>query len=244
MPGMFLTMRLATGKHQAQGHGRPPQPGEHLLHERQRAVLGTHGSPYAGTHASPARPGPELASPALWLGQSAALQLQRAWLDPAVHMWSQLLTPVGVTRQAAADPRRRVQAFLSGAFKKDLNRDNPLGMHGELAEAFGSLMHLLWRVGAQRGLLHMRVPVPRVTAGWHLRCGMRQPCPAREVHRSSTGAAGQLHVPVSGPHQSVHQHGQVLCLGSAQHNQPTWLSQPSPLASPDTGARHRGAWPA
>ena len=40
----------------------------------------------------------------------------------------------------------RVQAFLSGAYKKDLNRDNPLGMKGELAEAFGTLMRLLWRV--------------------------------------------------------------------------------------------------
>ena len=39
-----------------------------------------------------------------------------------------------------------MQAFLSGAYKKDLNRDNPLGMQGEMAEAFGTLMQLLWRV--------------------------------------------------------------------------------------------------
>ena len=47
---------------------------------------------------------------------------------------------------AAADAWRLVQAFLSGAYKKDLNRDNPLGMQGEMAEAFGTLMQLLWRV--------------------------------------------------------------------------------------------------
>ncbi len=35
--------------------------------------------------------------------------------------------------------------FLGGAFKGDLNRTNPLGMSGELAEAFGHLMHNLWK---------------------------------------------------------------------------------------------------
>ena len=38
------------------------------------------------------------------------------------------------------------QAFLSGQYKQELNRDNPLGNRGELAEAFGNLMQLLWKV--------------------------------------------------------------------------------------------------
>ena len=35
--------------------------------------------------------------------------------------------------------------FLSGAYAADLNRDNPLGNRGELAEAFGALMAKLWQ---------------------------------------------------------------------------------------------------
>jgi hypothetical protein len=37
------------------------------------------------------------------------------------------------------------RVFLSGAFAADLNRDNPLGNSGELAEAFGALMRRLWQ---------------------------------------------------------------------------------------------------
>ena len=35
--------------------------------------------------------------------------------------------------------------FLTNAYRSDINHDNPLGMNGELAEAFGSLLHLLWQ---------------------------------------------------------------------------------------------------
>ncbi len=42
-------------------------------------------------------------------------------------------------------------AFLGGAYLADLNRTNPLGMQGELAEAFGQLMMQLWRVGGWVG---------------------------------------------------------------------------------------------
>lgn len=38
-----------------------------------------------------------------------------------------------------------MQHFLGAAYKGDLNRTNPLGMSGELAEAFGHLMHNLWK---------------------------------------------------------------------------------------------------
>ncbi len=41
-----------------------------------------------------------------------------------------------------------MRAFLAGAFAPDVNRTNPLGRKGELAEAFAHLMDLLWRVGA------------------------------------------------------------------------------------------------
>ena len=36
--------------------------------------------------------------------------------------------------------------FLSGAYRQDINKDNPLGNRGELAEAFGMLLKLLWQV--------------------------------------------------------------------------------------------------
>ena len=41
-----------------------------------------------------------------------------------------------------------MRVFLSGAFKADLNRDNPLGNRGELAEGFGNLMEKLYIVGS------------------------------------------------------------------------------------------------
>ncbi|KAG2452953.1 hypothetical protein HYH02_002290 [Chlamydomonas schloesseri] len=40
-----------------------------------------------------------------------------------------------------------MEAFLGATYLKDLNRTNPLGMKGELAEAFGALMQQLWRGG-------------------------------------------------------------------------------------------------
>ena len=45
---------------------------------------------------------------------------------------------------AHAAPLMRV--FLSGAYKAEINPDNPLGRGGELAEAFGALMQKLWKV--------------------------------------------------------------------------------------------------
>ena len=39
-------------------------------------------------------------------------------------------------------------AFLSGEYKDDLNTDNPLGLGGKLASAFGSLLSKLWKPGA------------------------------------------------------------------------------------------------
>ncbi len=48
---------------------------------------------------------------------------------------------------AHAAPLMRV--FLGGAYKAEINPDNPLGRGGELAEAFGSLMQKLWKVGVE-----------------------------------------------------------------------------------------------
>jgi hypothetical protein len=39
-----------------------------------------------------------------------------------------------------------MRLFLTGAFLCDINRTNPLGMKGELAEGFAGLMALLWHV--------------------------------------------------------------------------------------------------
>mmetsp|Transcript_9915 Transcript_9915/g.23668 ORF Transcript_9915/g.23668 Transcript_9915/m.23668 type:complete len:781 (-) Transcript_9915:317-2659(-) len=40
-----------------------------------------------------------------------------------------------------------VSFFVSNEYRRDINPDNPLGRSGELAEAFGSLMHSLWQGG-------------------------------------------------------------------------------------------------
>lgn len=40
-----------------------------------------------------------------------------------------------------------MRTFLTGDYQKDLNHDNPLGMGGKLATAFGHLMVMLWRGG-------------------------------------------------------------------------------------------------
>ena len=49
---------------------------------------------------------------------------------------------------AHTEPIRRY--FLSGEYKKDLNRDNPLGTGGELATQFAMLMAELWGVPSKR----------------------------------------------------------------------------------------------
>jgi ubiquitin C-terminal hydrolase len=48
--------------------------------------------------------------------------------------------------QCLAHAAPLVRVFLSGCYRQDLNPDNPLGNKGELAEAFGSLLKLLWQV--------------------------------------------------------------------------------------------------
>ena len=39
-----------------------------------------------------------------------------------------------------------MRKFLRHNFAPDVNTDNPLGMNGKLAEAFGGLMDKLWQV--------------------------------------------------------------------------------------------------
>ncbi len=39
-----------------------------------------------------------------------------------------------------------METFLGGAYKADINTDNPLGQGGKLANSFGSLMEKLWHV--------------------------------------------------------------------------------------------------
>lgn len=57
---------------------------------------------------------------------------------------------------AHTDPLERL--FLNGAFTALLNRDNPLGCKGELAEAFGALMDKIWQVLAPSHLSHLPLP--------------------------------------------------------------------------------------
>ena len=35
--------------------------------------------------------------------------------------------------------------FLAGNYKEELNRDNPLGMRGEIANAYAGLLHQMWK---------------------------------------------------------------------------------------------------
>ena len=41
-----------------------------------------------------------------------------------------------------------MRTFLGGAYKQQINRTNPLGRAGKLAEAFGGLMDKLWQARA------------------------------------------------------------------------------------------------
>ncbi len=53
--------------------------------------------------------------------------------------------------QCLAHASPLVSVFLSDAYLADVNRVNPLGNKGEVAEGFGSLMHLLWQVRGRAG---------------------------------------------------------------------------------------------
>lgn len=49
--------------------------------------------------------------------------------------------------QCLAHSMPLIRVFLSGAYRAEINKDNPLGRGGELAEAFAALMRKLWKVG-------------------------------------------------------------------------------------------------
>ena len=40
-----------------------------------------------------------------------------------------------------------LRQLLHGRYKSQVNKENPLGMKGELADAFGSLLDAMWQVG-------------------------------------------------------------------------------------------------
>ncbi|KAK0202664.1 hypothetical protein DFS33DRAFT_1342014 [Desarmillaria ectypa] len=46
--------------------------------------------------------------------------------------------------QCLAHTKELAEYFLIGVFKDELNPDNPLGMHGAIAEAFGALLERIW----------------------------------------------------------------------------------------------------
>ncbi|WWC72251.1 uncharacterized protein I206_106213 [Kwoniella pini CBS 10737] len=48
--------------------------------------------------------------------------------------------------QCLSNTQELNEYFLSGVYTEELNRDNPLGMHGKIAEAFGEVIENLWSV--------------------------------------------------------------------------------------------------
>ncbi|EIW72145.1 hypothetical protein TREMEDRAFT_36466 [Tremella mesenterica DSM 1558] len=46
--------------------------------------------------------------------------------------------------QCLSNTQELSQYFLSGVYRDELNPDNPLGMHGQVAEAFGGVIEALW----------------------------------------------------------------------------------------------------
>lgn len=46
--------------------------------------------------------------------------------------------------QCLAHNTELVDYFLTGVYQEELNPDNPLGMHGAVAQAFGALMSRIW----------------------------------------------------------------------------------------------------
>ncbi|KAK2463565.1 hypothetical protein APHAL10511_004316 [Amanita phalloides] len=46
--------------------------------------------------------------------------------------------------QCLAHSKELTEYFLSGVYEEELNPDNPLGMHGAIAESFGSLLQKIW----------------------------------------------------------------------------------------------------
>ncbi|WVR09644.1 hypothetical protein IAU60_006717 [Kwoniella sp. DSM 27419] len=46
--------------------------------------------------------------------------------------------------QCLSNTQELSEYFLSGVYNSELNRDNPLGMHGKIAEAFGEVVENLW----------------------------------------------------------------------------------------------------
>lgn len=46
--------------------------------------------------------------------------------------------------QCLAHQEELTEYFMSGVYKQELNPDNPLGMHGAIAEAFGELLQQIW----------------------------------------------------------------------------------------------------
>ena len=47
--------------------------------------------------------------------------------------------------QCLSNTKPLTQYFLDGTYKSELNVDNPLGMHGDVAEAYGQVVNRVWR---------------------------------------------------------------------------------------------------
>ena len=78
-----------------------------------------------------------------------------------------------------------MRKFLRRKYESDVNKDNPLGMNGELAEAFGSLMDKLWKVS---------VPTIPIVPMWHQ-------CDNTHKFAGSICVTGIVEMLTSVPHQ-------------------------------------------
>ncbi|ORY31587.1 hypothetical protein BCR39DRAFT_558054 [Naematelia encephala] len=59
--------------------------------------------------------------------------------------------------QCLSNTQELSEYFLSGVYRDELNRDNPLGMHGQVAEAFGLTIEALWAAASQHTSFSPRV---------------------------------------------------------------------------------------
>lgn len=60
--------------------------------------------------------------------------------------------------QCLSNVRELTEYFLNGCYKHDINEENVLGMHGQLARAYADLMEQLWN-GSNRSMAPRKLKV-------------------------------------------------------------------------------------
>jgi ubiquitin carboxyl-terminal hydrolase 4/11/15 len=103
------------------------------------------------------KPAPLFSKPAYYSGDSSANNSSLALVRPETRSQSRGrgkglvgLNNLGNTcflasaTQCLSNTHVLAEYFLSGVYRDELNPDNPLGMHGQVAEAFGEIVENLW----------------------------------------------------------------------------------------------------